>query len=356
MDEKKDLLLDMNSYDLTEKLLGIRGVDSNLVFSPYALQQLLALAAAHVKDGNGEGVFPSYASMVPLIQEEKFLNTKTGAMILLDKDRTAMDTPLQDKQVKTVSYPTAALQEKKAFQQNILEKVMDDSQPTEPVEFYTAAYYFAKWNSTFDEKLTKPRPFYLDGEHTVMVPTMQQKFELACSEYSSAHGKITPEYEMLSLAGNNHSVVYFIKPKTDPAVIAAKLGHIIESFGSLGDVCIKDIQFEMPKVSVKNEIDLQALLQAAGAWNIANGTTYFEGAHGKIPIQMNATKQLTALEINEEYAKAWAFDFMIATASIRRIPHYIRIAMDQPYFIVIKDQTEQGQQRIVFTAWIANPL
>lgn len=82
----------------------------------------------------------------------------------------------------------------------------------------------------------------------------------------------------------------------------------------------------------------------------------FPDITGDVPYQTSDVSQLTSLDINEKFAEARAFSAMcFGTVGYTPILQFQYIHMDHPYFIVIKDRNNYGDDNVVFTAWIADP-
>ena len=333
------------AYRMTEKLFQQRKPGMNLIFSPYSMQQMLSLIDGSTSQEETQQELAPY--LVRGIDREKLDNTKTGSLILLDKKLAGHAVRRNSAGFRLVEYPDGALQAKEAFQKEILGSVIDTEAPKKNLTFLTAAHYYAEWATKFDKTQTAERPFTTELGQTVSVMTMKQQF-------SGGQGKITPEYEMAAVPGRNHSVVYFIKPKTDRNRTAGELGTIIADFEQ-GKDTVHGIDLEVPKLSVRNKIDLKQLLQALQMDSFFTGVR-FDRITGRVPYVLAEASQTATLDINEDYAEGKAvteIGFRTMAAPVNPKIHTIK--MDSPYFIVIRDQTETGIDRVVFTAWIANP-
>ncbi len=334
------------AYNMTEQLYARRKDGENLVFSPYSVQQIFPLIRDNTSSRTVRQEILPY--IVPGIQREKLKNTKTGGMVLLDKALAPEYTGQGNDKVRLVSYPGEALKAKENFQKEILGSVIDDVAPTGNLSFFTAAHYYAEWAEKFDKKLTKERPFTNEKGQIVDVMTMKKHF-------SDGTGKTTPEYDMAALWGKKGSVVYFIKPKQDAREIAKNLATIVSDFEK-GTGRVRNVDLEMPKLSLKNKIDLNELLQSMGLDSFYNGKLYFDRLTGMVPYVLDSASQTATLDVNEDYAEGKALTEISFRATAMMEPpvvHYIK--MDSPYFIVIKDRTDKGVARVVFTAWVADP-
>ncbi len=338
---------DKTAYELTQQLFDKREKGANVVFSPYSLQQMMPLIGANTTEASVKRQLKPY--LVPGIRLEKLRNTKTGSLILLDKQLAREYNGNADGDLKVVAYPDEALQAKKDFQKRILDSVIDSAEPKGNLNFYTAAHYYAEWETKFDKELTKERPFTKEDGTVIKPLTMRQFFR-------HDMGKLTPDYSMASIWGKHGSVVYFIKPIKNAADVAKHLDSIVADFDAYKGT-VNNIWLEVPKISVKNKLDLKNLLKDMGLTTFYDGSLYFDKITGRIPYVLASASQTATLDINEEYAEGKAITEIgfETTAAMEMDRKEYTILMDHPYFIVIKDRTKSGTQRVVFTAWIGNP-
>lgn len=335
------------AYDLTYKLFLTRTKDSNMVFSPYCFQQILPLIRDNTDQESTRKELLSY--IVPGIRVEKLRNTKTGELILLNKELAKTYTGTADGDLKIVSYPDQALQAKKDFQVKILDSVIDEGVPQGDLNFLTAAHYFAEWATKFDKKQTQPRDFTTESGKVEKVVTMQQRFP-------EGRGASTDAYDLAAVWGKKGSVVYFIKPKKDTVAVAADLTQIVQDFEAGKSGSFRNLDLQVPKLSIKNKLDLKDILKnGMGISSFFTGLT-FDKITGKVPYVLATASQTATLDINEDYAEGKAITeigFRVTSAMEPEMVHEIK--MDSPYFIVIKDLADSGLRRTVFTAFVADP-
>ncbi len=334
------------AYAMTKQLLDERGQKANLIFSPYSLQQMMPLIRDNTTAKTVRAELLPYS--VPGIRTEQLLNTKTGELILLDKSLAPEYTKQASGDIRLVDYPEEALKEKKDFQMRILDSVIDGDAPAGNLTFLTAAHYYAEWATKFDKHLTRQRSFTDGNGDKRTVLTMKKHFK-------NGIGKLTKEYDMAAVDGKNQSVVYFIKPKVDAGVTAGHLEQIVSDFEN-GVGTVSNIDLEVPKISLKNKLDLKPLLKEMGLTSFFDGRLCFDKITGSVPYVLANASQTATLDVNEDYAEGKAVtEIGFCTTSLAPEPIIYPIKMDRPYFIVIKDQTKEGVQRVVFTAWISQP-
>ena len=338
---------DKTAFDFTSYLFKARAQGSNMVFSPYCFQQIIPLIRENTyQDATKKELLPY---MVPGIRAEHLANTKTGALILLNKKLAKDYTGYKVDSLKLVDYPYEALEAKEDFQRDILGSVIDGQAPQGDLNFLTAAHYFAEWETKFDKKLTAERPFTNELGHTENVKTMKGHF-------TDAHGATTPDYNLVAIYAKNHAIVYFIQPRKDIATVAGKLSQIVQDYEGHKVTHFSDIDLEVPKISIKNKLDLKDLLKnEMQISSFFTGLT-FDKLTGKVPYVLATASQTATLDLNEDYAEGKAITEIGFRATSAMIPTEVHnIKIDSPYFIVIKDWSNIGLRRTVFTAFIADP-
>jgi serine protease inhibitor len=125
-------------------------------------------------------------------------------------------------------------------------------------------------------------------------------------------------------------------------------GHKVAHFSN--------IDLEVPKISIKNKLDLKDLLKnEMQISSFFTGLT-FDKLTGKVPYVLATASQTATLDLNEDYAEGKAITEIGFRATAAMIPEEVHnIKIDSPYFIVIKDWSNIGLRRTVFTAFIADP-
>lgn len=340
---------DDGAYKLVDTLFSQWEKDENLVFSPYSLQQMLVLVGKNASSDKAREELLPYTSGNRRMLTEKLTSTNTGSLIMLDKRLAHFHEGKANQDIRVLTYPGEALQAKLDFQKDILGSVIDNEVPQGHLTFLTAAHYFAKWQTPFDEKQTRRKDFTTEKGNVIQVATMAKHFE-------NGHGKITSDYTMTALAGEKGSRVYFICPNGSPDDVAKHLNDIIADFDN-GNGVVRNIYFEVPKISLKNKLDILPMMHALGFTSFFDGSLYFADITGNVPYVLAAASQTATLDVNENYAEGKAItELGFRMTSIGMPEEVHNIIMNKPYFIVIKDVNQTGMtNRIVFMAWVADP-
>lgn len=245
---------DNTAISFFQKILQKKGLDRNMVFSPYGLQRLLTPMYDFTEN------MEIHRDLEDVIIRDggSLRNTKyADLMVALMKDgEPDLDSPVPNDVVVTRD-PGEAARRKERFQQDFFGKVMDGRAPSEGLSLYSGVDFQAKWEQPFDEAKTKPRNFnlresggFLSGflSHKVKVETMS-------GEFNGVGSLKTEAYDLVAFPGETDSLVYFIKPKQRPESILEQLPTILGQ--SLDD---DKLIFQMPKISLEDDLNLLPLL------------------------------------------------------------------------------------------------
>ena len=352
-------LLEQSALKLFEQVCQTQGMDNNILFSPYSLQQALSLLSVNTEDERIQKEVSPYVSTDML--GEFVRNTKSGTLILLQDEWKKYRTHKERGTINFFSSPEDGEQKIIAFQRKHLGEILFHAKPTQNdgLGLYSALHYSAEWGEAFNKHDMQPRTFYLDNGKEIQPETMK-------SEFSSIYGKITDDYEVAALPGKRQSITYFIKPKTKKFFIKLK-NNKEKVLHKLWDICNHDnelhnlVDLQMPKISMESTFSLKAVLESLGMEHLTKERFTVDNIvdSSRVWSYLNEAKQAVQLTLNEEKAEVKAVTMMcsplMAVSCTVIKPKPIIIKMDHPYFIVVKDKTSDGISRIVCAAWISNP-
>ena len=341
--------LEQSALKLFEQVCQTQGMDNNILFSPYSLQQALSLISVNTEDERIQQEVSPYIS--PDILDESLLNTKSGTLILLKDEWKPFRTHKERGTIDFFSSPEDGAQKITDFQRKHLREILFQAKPTkdDDLGLYSALHYSAEWREAFSKYNTQPRPFYLDNGKEIQPETMK-------SEFSSIYGKIADDYEVAALPGKRQSITYFIKPKTNKETVLRKLWDICNHDNELHNL----VDLQMPKISMKTSFSLKAVLESLGMEHLTKERFTIDNIvdPSRVWSYLNAAEQAVQLALDEEKAEVKAFTTIRSTLTKSCTvikPRPIIIKMDHPYFVVVKDKTPDGISRIVCAAWISNP-
>ena len=341
--------LEQSALKLFEQVCQTQGMDNNILFSPYSLQQALSLISVNTEDERIQQEVSPYIS--PDILDESLFNTKSGTLILLKDEWKPFRTHKERGTIDFFSSPEDGAQKITDFQRKHLREILFQAKPTkdDDLGLYSALHYSAEWREAFSKYNTQPRPFYLDNGKEIQPETMK-------SEFSSIYGKIADDYEVAALPGKRQSITYFIKPKTNKETVLRKLWDICNHDNELHNL----VDLQMPKISMKTSFSLKAVLESLGMEHLTKERFTVDNIldPSRVWSYLNSAEQTVQLALDEEKAEVKAFTTMWSAVTVSCTvikPKPIIIKMDHPYFIVVKDKTSDGISRIVCAAWISNP-
>ena len=340
-------LLEQSALKLFEQVCQTQGMDNNILFSPYSLQQALSLLSVNTKDERIQQEVSPYVSSD--ILDESLLNTKSGTLILLKDEWKPFRTHKEKGAIDFFSSPEDGAQKIADFQIKHLGEILLQAKPTknDDLGLYSVLHYSAEWREAFSKYNTQPRAFYLDDGKEIRPETM-------ITEFSGIYGKITDDYEVAALPGKRQSITYFIKPKTNKETVLHKLWDICNHDDELHNL----VDLQMPKISMKSFFSLKPVLESLGMKHLTRERFTVDNIvnPSRVWSYLNAAEQTVQLALDEEKAEVKAFTTLNFTKSCTRIKTKpIIIKMDHPYFVVVKDKTSDGISRIVCAAWISNP-
>lgn len=337
--------LEQSALKLFEQVCQTQGMDNNILFSPYSLQQALSLLSVNTEDERIQQEVSPYVS--PDILDESLLNTKSGTLILLQDKWKPFRTHKENGAINFFSSTEDGAQKIANFQRKHLGEILFQAKPTpnDGLGLYSALHYSAEWKEAFNKYNTQPRTFYLDNGKEIQSETMK-------SEFSRIYGTITDDYEVAALPGKRQSITYLIKPKTNKETVLHKLWDICNHDNELHNL----VDLQMPKISMKSSFSLKPVLESLGMEHLTKGRFTVDNIIDLSRVYLSAIKQTIQLALEEEKAEVKSFTMLNFTKSCTRIkPKPIIIKMDHPYFIVVIDRTADGISRIVCVAWISNP-
>lgn len=342
-------LLEQSALKLFEQVCQTQGMDNNILFSPYSLQQALSLLSVNTEDEHIQNEVSPYVS--PDILDESLLNTKSGTLMLLKDEWKPFRTHKEKGAIDFFSSPEDGAQKTADFQIKHLGEILLQAKPTknDDLGLYSALHYSAEWREAFSKYNTQPRAFYLDDGKEIRPETM-------ITEFSRIYGKITDDYEVAALPGKRQSITYFIKPKTNKETVLCKLWDICNHDDELHNL----VDLQMPKISMKSSFSLKSVLESLGMEHLTRKRFTVDNIvdPSDVRARLNAAEQTVQLALDEEKAEVKAFTTiqtaLTVSCTVSRAKPII-IKMDHPYFIVVKDKTSDGISRIVCAAWINNP-
>ncbi len=342
--DKTDSINKLNLEIFTKLLESNEG--KNFVLSPLSIQRCLDLISLCTEDRENLEFLKNYDDAH--LQNLKLKNSNLANLILINTKIFTGDTKnLNYDNIKTVKNGKDATKVYQDFQKKNLKEILDKEEFKNDfiISFIDAVNYDAKWDKKFDEKNTKMKEFTKLDDSVINVNTMYNQFKdsLAISDN---------EKEAFVLSANE-SKVYFIKPKTKNYFSSKKLMECIKAFNDNSEKA--DVNFFLPKIETKSEVDFKSLFSELGLEKMLNGYK-LEKLLKNVGVKVTDAKQNSILKIDENGAKAKAVTKITNKATAIPGKKEITIKMDSPFYIIIVDHDEKSKSNLItFSAFITDP-
>ena len=116
-----------------------------------------------------------------------------------------------------------------------------------------------------------------------------------------------------------------------------------------------DVNFFLPKIETKSEVDFKSLFSELGLEKMLNGYK-LEKLLKNVGVKVTDAKQNSILKIDENGAKAKAVTKITNKATAIPGKKEITIKMDSPFYIIIVDHDEKSKSNLItFSAFITDP-
>lgn len=354
-ENREKLLFDASQTDKTNKvnldifttLLKEKKTDDNLVLSPLSIQRCLDLISLCTDDRENLQLFKFYDEAH--LQNLKFKNTKLANLILINLQNIKGETKnINYGNIKTVKSAEEGTKVYQKFQKSNLDEVLDKEKISDDVvaSFIDTINYEVKWKQPFDEKKTEKRDFTKSDGAKIQVDTMYNHFENVTA--------ISNDVIEIFCIRSNHSNIYFIKPKEEQNFSAEQLYNLINTFKESKERY--DVNFYLPKIDIKSQVDFKALFQKVGLGKMLN-TFKLEKLLPDMKLVVSDAKQTSTLKMDEKGAKAKSVTKTeVKEISMPKKNENIDIKMNGPFYIIIEDHDENSKANLItFTAHIADP-
>lgn len=335
------------NMDIFTALLKNKKTDDNLVLSPLSIQRCLDLISLCTDDRENLQLFKFYDEAH--LQNLKFKNTKLANLILINLQNIKGETKnINYGNIKTVKSAEEGTKVYQKFQKSNLDEVLDKEKISDDVvaSFIDTINYEVKWKQPFDEKKTEKRDFTKSDGAKIQVDTMYNHFENVTA--------ISNDVIEIFCIRSNHSNIYFIKPKEEQNFSAEQLYNLINTFKESKERY--DVNFYLPKIDIKSQVDFKALFQKIGLGKMLN-TFKLEKLLPDMKLVVSDAKQTSTLKMDEKGAKAKSVTKTeVKEISMPKKNENIDIKMNGPFYIIIEDHDENSKANLItFTAHIADP-
>ena len=249
-------LLEQSALKLFEQVCQVQGMDNNILFSPYSLQQALSLLFVNTEDEHIQKEVAPYVS--PAMLDESLLNTKSGTLMLLEDRYRLFRTYKEKGTIDFFSSPEDGAQKIADFQMQHLGEILFYAKPEkdDTLGLYSALSYSAEGEKTFSN-LKAPLPFFLDNGEVIWTKMM-------ITIVSNAYGCDTADYKVVALPGENQSIAYFVMPRKGETkeLVLRHLWDICNHDDELDGFLYYNVLFIMPKISMALTVSPKPVLES----------------------------------------------------------------------------------------------
>lgn len=193
-----------------------------------------------------------------------------------------------------------------------------------------AIYFKGKWESRFEKKDTRDRPFHLAGGEEIEAPTMWQREDFDYGKFEGL-SVLSMDYE-----GGDLSLVALLPDDRDGlAALEDKLTmENLETW--LGGLGKKEVDVFFPRFKMDYGLELRDMLSKMGMPGAFAGAADFSGMTGKTDLFISSVIHKAMIELNEEGTEAAAVT--VVTMSRESVPRRTYFRADHPFIYMIRDK------------------
>jgi len=215
-----------------------------------------------------------------------------------------------------------------------------------------AVYFKAQWVDIFQERATKPQPFFVDGKAASKVPTMSRTGYM---RYGKVAGDKLAVLELPYESGPFAMDIVIPEDKDGLADVEAKLdpGHV-DAWLAAASSSYVDLSLPKFKVEPPDAIRLAKTLISMGLKTAFSDAADFTGMAPKEElIQLAEAFHKAFIEVNEKGTEAAAATAIVGRAgSGMPSDGPIAVKVDRPFLFMIRDRQSGA---ILFMGRVTNP-
>lgn len=187
----------------------------------------------------------------------------------------------------------------------------DDLSGNTQMVMVNAVYFKGLWEIPFREQATQKRNFTLNGGEKKVASFMQTRRYFKAGTHKPAMAKVV----VLPFEYNEYSLIVVL-PLKSSNVDALLSSLSMEDVASFLDLPPKDVALELPKFSIKADINLEPVLNKMGVSSIftQQAELYNLGSHGSLSPQVSSALHSAVLTIDERGGSAAAATSFAAVA------------------------------------------
>lgn len=205
--------------------------------------------------------------------------------------------------------------------------------PLTKLVLVNAIYFKGDWETTFDERQTRLRPFFVGKNKFVSVPTMTMKGDFPYRDFPKLG------FEMLELPYSGGDVSMFVILPKDDQNVQAVTRRLLHRPYLLSDPSRRlystEISVFLPKFRLEESVDLKSTLVAMGARKVfQQGRADLSGITGDQELYVSNAFHQAVVEVNEKGTKAAAATGFVIMGRSMSIDPVFRV--DRPFLFFIR--------------------
>ena len=209
----------------------------------------------------------------------------------------------------------------------------------------SAIYFYGKWQSAFDARVTRPGPFRGEGG------TSEARFMNQTSPFGYAE---TSNAQILEMKYAGTPIAFdVVLPKTDDGLAGIENSFTPAALGEwMAAVKRRTVEVAMPKFRVESDFSLKDMLVHMGMKSAFNGSADFSGIDDRRDLMVSAVKHKAFVDVAEEGTEAAAATGMVMTRIAITNPQHTVFRADHPFLFLIRDT---GSGAILFAGRVRKP-
>ncbi len=364
-------LIEANTGFAIDLFAALRERSGNLFLSPYSISTALAMTHAGARNETARqmadvlhfaGRKEIDRAFCALLESDRSVGIGPGCRLHLAnalwgqegygfvEDFIALQDRCYGAGLRTVDFANACAEARKTInlwvakqtEQKIKELLKEaDLDQSTALVLTNAIYFKGSWASRFDAAQTRERPFFIDKEKKVLVPTMSQRGSFAMVHDSGVR-LIELPYEQ------NRLSMLLLLPGED-----ATLGELERSLTPstlnrwIAGLRKETVTVRLPRFKVESRFDLAKTLSSMGMTDAFNpAKADFSGMTGKKELFISAVIHQACAEVTEEGTEAAA-----ATAVVMK-RGFAHFDVNRPFIFLIRDTQSDS---ILFAGRVVDP-
>lgn len=237
---------------------------------------------------------------------------------------------------------------------NMIERLINAFPANAVCVILNAVYFNGAWRHSFDEDVTRPRPFHLSRAKSEAVPTMQQTERFRLAKVGDMDVLALPykqrDLRLLLLVPHDIEGLAAIERKLDFQLYSDVVAKI-------ADAEMQRVRLRLPKFKVETEVSLAAPFKGLGMKQAFSGEKAdFAGMLGKDKapgtIWIHDILHKAVIDVTETGTEAAAATGVIMATRAARPSEPVELNVDRPFLYLLTDRQTNA---ILFMGRVLDP-